>query len=725
MIQWRFYLDGVEIEEPQGFSALGLSLDRHPTEHGISVEASVESLGFYGAAFDILLAAKNSQGVDANVVFSAEQKCEGEADWTEVISGKLNFGSYRESCGNICIIRMTLENKGCYMTFKNRQDQKVDIESIVAFDKATQLADYDGIGFNMQLATQEIPISADAEVETADTLELEEPGMVTGSTVLIRPFYSKVIDNSILRGQLDNPANTFENVIKTFLLSPQVLIEENASCINEDYVYDIRMKGRMSVMWDIAAGDPDLGISLVVDYWDGNGDHFTNRIVIGTTAIVNDAVENTVYEYDQTYAGSLSIPAGVGVYAYIELHMTTGTALTGVTINNTFDPETSFLLENTKACPPTDCEVNLIYESFARVTEAITDRCLTVVSNYFGRTDSQPYSYAADGCGALRVLTNGLKIRQADEKKMFVSMKDLLDSVRGDNIGLALEGNNIRIENVRYFYQSDVKIMDIVLVPESVTDIDESLVYSTIKVGYNKWESKSIKGIDEFNSVKEFRTGIKSVNNPIDLTSNAIYSGYIIENLRTTTLVNTGNTDTTYDNDLFGIWVERGGYGYQVEQGIAENASGFFSPSTAYNWRARPMYNLMRWFKSIAQAYTSIYNTASKLFFTEGKGNYLASGNISVYDACGLDAAPVAENNDLDYTDFKNISDATPIYRPEIITFEYSLSVTQYQAIKSAPYGYINVSCGTNGLPIKTFIKSIEFKPATGMANFTLIKAWQ
>jgi hypothetical protein len=303
-------------------------------------------------------------------------------------------------------------------------------------------------------------------------------------------------------------------------------------------------------------------------------------------------------------------------------------------------------------------------------------------------------------------------------------MKELMEGLRAiDNIGMGMQSDRVRIEPAEYFYQN-TKILDIPLIPKAISNIEDQLVYSNLKTGYSKWEIKSIKGIDELNSAKEYRTGIKSVSNELDIRSNLIAAGYIIENLRTQTLVNTGNTDSTYDNDVFIICVDRDAYGYHVEQGIAENSANFFSPATAYNWRIRPVYNLMRWFKSIAQSYVSLVNTTSKLFFTSGTGNYLAEGNISVYDSCRIENKVLAENDDIDYNDFQNTDDATPIYQPEIITFDYPLSLADYKLIKSNPYGYLNVQCG-QGVFFQAYIKNVQYKPAEGMATFTLIKKWQ
>ncbi len=718
-MQWKFTLDAVEIEEPIGFQAIAFNVLRDDRWHGIFFEASTTQLSFYGNAFDILKAAKESYGVDAVVIFTASSRCEGQAEYDEVISGKLNFSNYQESCGDECLIRMAVEQDNCAMVFKNRFDQKVNIDSNVAFDKMTLLPAYTGIGFDMELATQEIPISADAEVG-ADGDGAELTGMPSGpgsELVLIRPVYQVVRDNSILTGQLNDPENFYEDTMKTFMLSPQILLEEAQGCISTEFTYEIRLKGEATIVLTEL-----IRLELVVDYWDGNGDHYLDGTVLHIYVIVAEASPGVEYAFDQTFSGTIIIPEGEGFYAYLRaVNYLALPTVTNITYN--FDPETSFLLTNTKACPPTDAEVYLVNETLARATESITDACLTVKSDYYGRTDSQPYASTVDGCGGLRVVTPGLKIRQAPDKDFFASMKELMEGLRAiDNIGMGMEDTRVRIEPAEWFYQ-DVKIMDMPLIPSARSNIDDSKVYSNLKTGYAKWEIKSVKGIDEFNSAKEFRTGIKSISNELDIRSNLIASGYIIEDLRTKTLLNTGNTDSTYDNDIFIIVVDRDAYGFHVEQGVAENAANFFSPATAYNWRIRPMYNLMRWFKSISQSYVNLVNTTSKLFFTQGTGNYLAEGMLPVYDVCRLENKVLAENRDLSINDFENTADGTPIYKPETITFDYPLSVAEYKLIKATPYGYLNVQCGTGEFQ-KAFIKQLSYKPAEGVASLTLIKKW-
>jgi len=427
------------------------------------------------------------------------------------------------------------------------------------------MPNYPGLGFTMDLATQVIPISADADVSlSGDPFEVTDPVGYGNTLTSIRPIYERVTDNSIHTGSLNDPVGIYNQIayltdeILSGDVTPQVLIEEAAGCINNEWHYEVRLKGDFT-----QTGDTGEWFRMSFGYWDGVGD-IRNMVDIVPPVYHYVLGEGSLTPFDSgLWVGDVVLPDGVGVYSLIQ-NLVVGTSIVHGRIVN-FDPETSFLLSNTKECPPTKCEVNMVNETLARATEAITDSCLTVKSDYYGRTDSQPYASIADGCGGLRVFTNGLKVRRADDKLFFESTEELLLGLRAiDNIGMGMEPNTltntgewVRIEPVEYFYQ-DVKIMELPAVPKSRSQIDEQNIYSNIKTGYNKWAIESIKGIDEFNSYKERRTGIKSVNRELDISCNLVASGYIIAKLRTDSLVNTGQTDNSYDNDTFIICVKRG-----------------------------------------------------------------------------------------------------------------------------------------------------------------------
>lgn len=722
---WRFFINDTEIEEPLGWAELSINIIRDEQWKGIFFEASTSSLGFSGAGFDILHGLKTGQGLKAVAVFRAEVMCEGETEFEEAVRGKLNFAQYRETCGRECIIRMPVEQDDCTMTLRNRYDQKVNIDSNIAFNKLTVLQNYDGLGFTMELPAQEIPVSAEAYVENDEPFEVEITVTNSVVQVLTRPIYANEIDASLQYAQLSNPAFFFELVPGDFRITPQLLLDSAvANCFPGTYNVDIRLKGR--VRFDPIDGDDIRARAWAnIGYWNATEGTITGNIDILNRQVINDdnMNESQWYEFDVAYVNAASVlPFDVGIYAYVDFwgnDVGTDNPRKRVTVE--FDDETHFNISTTQICPPTETQAYMINETLARAVEAVTDRCLTVKSDYYGRVDSEPYASTADGCGSLRMLTNGLKIRQADNNNLTLSVKDLFENLNPiDNIGIGIEGGVVRVEDASYFY-NDTLIYTIDSAPTADTEIMEDRAFSVIKVGYKKWETESVKGLDEFNSTKEFRTGITAVNNPLDITSNFVAAGYVIEQVRTQQFISTGRADNKYDNDTFIICLDRaGGYiPFIVEQGNILNPANIFSSETIYNWRIRPMYNLMRWGKSLFQVYANPAETDSKLFFTSGTGNYVASGELA--DGCKLENAPIPENADLGVNNYAE--PVTPILTLDNITLDYPLSIRDYKIIKANPYGFINLQCG-GGEFIKTYIQNIEYQVAAGIATFNLAVKW-
>jgi hypothetical protein len=732
-LYFEFYLDDLEIEEPQGFADIILNMKRDDNWHGIFFEASTSELAFYGAAAAYLKNKKETEGLKSDVTFKALQACGIYDELETIFEGKLDFGKYTQSCGNSCLVKIPVEQVGCLMTLRNRYDQKVDLDATTTFNKMSALQQYSKLNFQMELPAKALDVRAEGRVSLAgDTDGITVTELLSGY-VHIRPVYEREIFNSINTGQIASVTSSFaiNQAFGGLPPSPQILFEDNINCFSGEAEYEIRLKGRFTadgnndflwaklrwLEWFPAEADDTLGPNATViqefDILPPTGPGGWSKPIDET--------------YDQTFTGTIELKPGYGYYAVLEIAVLPG----DFTINNTFDPETYFRVSITKVCPPTDANVYAINETLSRVTEAITDNCLKVKSDYYGRTDSQPYTSAEDGCGGLRVTASGLKIRNAPTPAFFSSLKDLFDGLRGiDNIGMGIEDNPfipgfswLRIEPVEYFYQ-DQEVLALPFVPEAEILVQEQLHYSGIKSGYHKWEVERVNGLDEPNSNREYRTGLSSVNNPIDITSKLIAGSYPIEVTRQQSFAATGAADTTYDNETFIICVERQAYGFIVEQGNIDNAANVFSPQTLYNWRIRPFSNLMRWFKSIANSYPNITDSANKLFFSSGTGNFLAEGEIGgAYPTCKLENGVMAENRDLSQYDFIDQAEAKPLWKPEYATLKYPISVADYKTLKAQPYGYISFQCGT-GEWKKGYVQNLRYRLNAGQCDFTLKLKW-
>lgn len=737
MITWNIYINNTLVDEPQGWADITLRVSRDPDWHGVFFEAATSSLMFYGDGATLLKAEKQANGLAASATFRAEAICGQTID---ILEGQFDFGTYVEKCGNDCYVQIAIEKPGCTMTMKNRYDQKVDIQKRTSFNDNTLLAEYTGLNFPITLTAQKLQLGNEAnmtdtqsEIISSNVNWVDSDGF-NNYIGWIAPPLPEITNESFgefnaspiidLAGPLEGVPNRppypdFPNATGT------ATIIGGLACAFEDTVVEFRVKGTASVVFTGAAGvgmtvkifrlpvglDGTVAANWVEEY----ASPIFSRLTTGSdTFDLEDSEAITVTQGDFIYYGISTRGDSLGNISNFTL---------------TFDPECYFRLLTSSTCEDSTANVSLVNELGSRIVESITDRCLTMKSDYYGRTDSEPYDGNSDGCGSLRVITNGLKIRNAETSNHFISLQDFYDGLKGiDNIGMGIEDNTeagtgewLRIEPVEYFYQN-VRIMGLPYIPASESSLQPDMGYSTIKVGYNKWEAEEVNGLTEFNSTKDFRTSLSTIKNEIDITSNFVAAGIAIERTRQQSFALSGAADTKFDNDNFIVCVERSGYDYIVEKNIITSPANIFSPATVYNWRIRPMYNLMRWFKSIAHTYANLVSTTSKLFFASGTGNYIAEGRITTPDPCDLENKVLAENDDLTKDDYIGTG-GVPIFKPEIITFTYPLSIADYILIKATPYGYLDIQCGT-GAYEKAFIKSIEYKPVKGEANFTLIKQW-
>lgn len=721
-----FYLDDLEIQEPIGFADIELSIKRDETFHGMSYEASTSSLQFYGEAFTYLKNKKETEGVKANVTFRALSTCE-DYDYEELISGRLNFGKYKDSCGEICTVSLPIEQESCALTLLARKDQKIDVDKDTGVNNSTALGEYAGLGVSTELPAHDLFVGIDANVLPAG-YEINTgniPAFVS-ATFAFRPLYEVKRNDSIDTGNVDTGTDAGSSPAEGGLaeaISPQLLFEDLIQCFVGQFEYEFRLKGSFTIVdTGLMTDSNQYKIRLMKGTWPNP--------VIAELASQTLPVDSFLYgdyqaTFDVTFSGSTTLGDGEGIYNLLQFEMQGVSSGPDGNIQVIFDPESSVLITATKSCPATNAELYFIHETLSRVTEAITNSCVRVKSAFYGRTDSEPFAFPADGCGGLRSLTSGLKIRIAPEDKFFTSLKDLLEGLNAiDNIGFDVisdpdipGGSLLRIEDLDFFYQ-DVEILRHDAIPKADSEVQENKHYSRVQIGYKKWEVERVNGLDEFNSNREYNTSFDTINSNLDQTSILVAGTYPIEITRQQSFADSGGADTKYDNDTFIICMERPSYPYgtlQVELGNITNAQNIFSPNTIYNYRLSPLRNLMRWYKTIAAGFAALGDTSNMLFFTSGTGNLIASG-LMTDTFCREENTELAENENIFVTKFTNQVDYTPLWKNELITYEYPMSIADYRAVKENPYGYISAQCGSGEFS-KYWITEIKYKPMKGTAT--------
>lgn len=731
MIEWKFYIDDVEYEEPNSFADLILGLKRDEAYHGVFFEASVGTLEFSGLAAEYIMGKEDAEGIQANIIFRAEIRCDENALFEELISGKLNMSKLDRECGKNCSVKVPIEQSNCTMLFRNRFDQKVDLDSLTAFDKITALEAYQYAGFTIAVPAKALEVGAvGSVVPEGDTVVIND--YVQGGVVFVRASYGNKTNESIRTTQLEPSVQIAAlTAFETGVVSPIVLLEEDIDCFDGLFHYEGRLVGALQF-----ASVQHLRILIVKGTPSDIAQPMPTEIIPGEEKLGMEVLQSFPFNfgdgveyattYDVSFTGDTALENGQGLWIYfVLLKPLSDDAADFIS----FDPETFITITASMLCPQTEgTTVYMINEALSRTVEAVSDGCLKVKSDLYGRADSRPYASEEDGCGSLRIINSGLQLRNAIDAKIFISPKDCFEGLNPiDNIGFGIEPDParpgfdvLRVEDVRYFYR-DEEVLQLPFAPSVKITIIESEHYANIKVGYQKWEVQAVNGLDEVNANREFRTSLTSVTNTLTIQSKFVGGSYAAELTRQQSYATTGAADTTYDNETFIFCVSRLLYGFEIEQGVLINAANIFSPSTLFNWRIRPFYNLMRWFKTIAAGYANVGDTEKKLFFTAGAANYTASGEQSD-DFCKLETGAKAENHDLGRDDFLD-DEYLPIWRPKAITLKYPLSVGEYKLLKSKPYGYISVQCGT-GEWLQGYIISVQYSPTKGEADFTLKMRW-
>ena len=162
--------------------------------------------------------------------------------------------------------------------------------------------------------------------------------------------------------------------------------------------------------------------------------------------------------------------------------------------------------------------------------------------------------------------------------------------------------------------------------------LDSSLIYSRVRVGYDKQDYDSINGRDEFHFTNEYTTGISLSDNSYDIISPFRADPYGIEFLTQSRGKDT--TDNNSDNDVFFVCAEldpdRKKY-LLVRSGYT--VSGVISPATMFNAMYSPRFML-----EANKSFIGVF--AKSLTFASSEGNSdviingeKESGNVEIATA--------------------------------------------------------------------------------------------
>lgn len=739
MSQWKFILidrNGLRTEVPEPLNwadpEITVSRENENNWHGIFFDYGVEKLQFDGLGASLLKAEYETYRVNGDMHLDILFKCSEDNLYDVFCEGfRIAFDEYSSICGDECMVSVGVQDSNDIMLFKNNFDQPVDLENDKAFDQTTVLSEYDKLGFNLTIPSRGLPQksrSINAEKQTAQMLDFLSWSNIAGSGITgteigkTQPIFSVSEVSEVLINNINSGPYYVEGTGLNITPFIELQYSSALKCLASVYNVKYRVKGRLI---DNSNASRVVGVNL--------------NLVYGTESapIVDVTQEQAAYEvgtfvtteFDLIHETNISLSPGDSVFLYsaITYEKLSSAAIQGLIFE--YDTECYFEISGVSYCEETDSRSYMINETASRIAEAITNNKMRFYSETFGRTDSQPYAVNFNPCPGLFSITSGLNIRRKKlinnaQPRLFLSMKQLFDGLNPLwNIGIGIEPdpnrtgyNRVRFEHWRYFYQNEV-VVRFNDATRITTEVDPSRLFNQLMIGYNKWEAEGTTGLYELMTKRQYRINVNSGSNPMDKYTDFICSPYTVEITRRKDQT---TEDWQYDNDIFGFCLKKSGDDYAVETFLDNviNPTNVIDANTCYNGKITPARMAMRWFDYIMQGLGTIFPD-SKLIFSKGEGNYIASFQTT---SCNIEGKILAENEDIDLTDFEDLNDAKPITYAETVTFDHPMNYSTFKRIKDDPtIRYKSFAYVCNGVGYEGWLDIIRYRPMTGMATITLI----
>lgn len=757
--------DTYTIDEPVGWDGVEFELARLDT-HGFVNRINIDGITFefHDIAKDVLIAAYDNYGVEAKVELKIEWKGKPSDSYSQIYLGLFKFSTYKKICGFKCKVTCGVSQAGSYYLFHNRKSQPIDLSSLSSFDGSIGFLPYTWLNKEVTIPAKLLQLENNLEGTIGSfganlgTLTCDIIGVDTFNvfinygfdTINVIQLNDQLTVSSII--MYDNAAITpTNNLLQEYLTqggSPFYQRNgenENILCTN---TYEIYLNYDVEVIFT-SNTIQTFNVSQVSMYaWILRLDGSIDMFYTGTPQSVPSGSSTFNLTFvDNILIGGLDIKIGEQLFMGTICIDVQGDSCAPVSCDLSISSITNlfeYRLTVQSACENTNAKVSLINEVFARQVESYTSNEMTIYSDYFGRTDAQPYTSAADGCGSLEALSKGLQIRGAlnndnTEYSLVASFDDIfknLDAIH--NIGYGEEPDIvktgaykwIRIEPYEYFYQSDI-LLEADYPNEVELAVDAENIYQGVAIGYNSWATEEEGGLQDLFATRMYSTLLTRASNTLSILSDFVASDFALEVSRR--MFGSSKKDFRYDDNVFIICMARDGVDIVVEQGqtevapatpLIDSSSYIYSPETQKNSRITPIRNLMRHVKRIIRYLKP--SIVWGLTFKEGKANYVAgikhNDNPCIVEGTLLPM--LYENDSLAVNSFENTADGYPILSSDNATFEYPLNCAEWSDILANPYGKVGYKCPQDTGYTYGWIKQLKYNPTKGLATFTLIKEY-
>lgn len=725
--------------DPNGWDEVELIIRRDERFHGMFFDFSTK-LGFFnnGAGREFIESVYDGTGLEEEITIDVDIDCNDSGTFETLYDGKLNLASLEF---DRTYLRCNIEQVGITQTVLDRLDTKIDLSSVTGID-GTVFAAMTRAPYDLTLHGKAIFAESEIGSLLSQQYDFDLTPAETPPRLFMQATYA-LIKNE-LKETTSNP--TYFNEDTTANGIPQQTSSPFHDTSPQSPAF---VPGTYNVTYDFSGDFLDnvpgtngrtVGdITLSIAY--GQSLATSTIFTLGTIAGYVQASGTALHTEPFNFNASTTIVMNLGdkiwlIWVCASYDITSGGAGIPAPIELTVDHTTggdtaSLIIDITSTEASSTCKAFAIYEAFAKITQSITDQADPFRSTYFGRTNSQPFAEAANGCGSFTAVTTGYMIRKfllVDEPPA-MSLNELYTAMNAIwNLGLGVEDGGtdqvVRVEKRNFFYNTTV-LFQVGNIDFLVTKVKEDEFINLIDIGYDKYKVDDINTEDEINVQQQRITLLKVVKEKLDALCQFIASGYAIEWTRR--FRNNTTTDWRYDKDNFVICLNRSvdGGGAPDDLTTAEknenytSTTGLLDPATSYNLRVSPLRNMLRWIYVVGVGL--LKNAGANIIFTSGEANASQVSTRMVDNNCPgeFNNVNIAEDADIAF-DSANLEDGTVVWIPENVEFDAPLSLTNYKLARANPERSIEFSETTTFL--SGFIVEIRYKPVQGTAHYTLLK---
>ena len=738
MANWKFYLDGNEVEEPIGWDAIEFTAIRMES-HGIDQPFSTE-LKFYNKGAKYIKAIYDQYFINQPIAITITSDVGyNNAPWQ--FDGFLNMAIYQEH--NVCDtdsweITVGIIDDNFREEFKARQDVEIDLTSTTdlndnAISALTQK--------EIRLHRQDLYLQANGKNLDDYTNTISNTAGPALQTFILAPTFWQQSDFTQEFGSTPNTNVIFFTGAGNLGNSPIFI---NNGTTSRTFTYTI------TIHWRAESTGPNPSIyNLLLLQLNGNiPEPYPPSIGLHTATLNPGDVE----VINTTYTGTVTIATGIKLSLLFLPDLAIGGA-TEITLYKGY----TITLEEVNSGEYASTANCLTIEQWLR-------RSIYVMTGSNNKLLSDCFSEADDGCYWNNALTNGLRLRQADGQNGLGALRTSWKAIFEDLdkifcLGWAFEWTGsqwkIRVEPREYFYQNSIS-STFYNVGEVTQMAKVDMLMNNITLGFtDTWKNIQLSGVFAIHTDRNYfvanRAMAENSTAKLDMRSGIIGEGYAIEFSRRLSGITFGGatSDRPNDYETFIIWLTRAEvtldniegtcFNLPQETGTVTFAPGEISmPSSFIAFSSSPLENLyniwhtpariaLRWWKVLGMHTFGLTNPQLQFQVGEYQTGYYSQINDST-EPCQqyLIDDPLYENVS-PRPDVLRDGEKEYLFKPIGIEFSYPQSLCDFLTL-SQDEQYRKVRLTSGSLDVQGFITEATNQPedaSGGTTKFTLLMSAQ